>query len=271
MGKYIEFLGGWDKSDIEEKVYNAENIKLYIKYHSWTNKSLLIVHMNSILNVLENTKTDVRSSISSINLKNRLDFKELLPNTSKKCCSYINVFTIDNFIKLVNIHNSSIGSKHDVFSCFAILQAAMGLRFNNLDHLVQTSKIVIYQKNCQKCSKYSTSEHLTSACISQLKFKQSKTGSFSTYIIPNVLKCFEFVNSTNVSNLNYNLYSKFIKVNFGMTSHCLRKFLPNICIANRNTAAWRNVNNLSKFYLADFTKYGELVNLMLNHMPEIKH
>ena len=269
LNYYKHVNNKFPKSTIS-KFYNCDIIKDYIQSHKWRNKKLLVTHFSKIISSTNNQTEDVRSSNLEIDLKKRLDFQALYCNKTYNISSRggATVYKSSDIQILIEKHNNC----NNVYFCYMIVQLCTSVRFNNLNHLYKNSKCVLSKLKC-KCKRNNVCNPILPSCFQKLYFSHSKTGKFSTTIIPSALNCFLNIYRSQ-KPVDYYLYNKFIKDHISdcYTTHSLRKFVCNLSYLNDNrNVAWKsNSTTMHRFYLSENTKFCDLFSLF-NNLPEIIH
>jgi len=270
----LEFMDSIRVDFKVEKFFNIDNLVKFIHNHSWTNKKLLITHLNSILSQTANFSGDIRSSVQCINLTSRLEFKRFM--VKGKMVKTSGGFTDNHVKEVIRLHKSSNSNTKDhLITCYIFCQLSLGIRFNNVAMLNDKQKYIIKEANCTKC-RGKLCDPVTQECFKTLKFHKSKTGEYTCFIIPAAQKCLIHLANSGSKTLNLKGYNGWLKQNLdnNLSSHHIRKFITNLCILNRNTGNWKQKSNITNHYISDYTKFADLqyyldttlnVKLGLNH------
>ena len=269
MTELAEFIiSNFGKVLLEDYIYDAEVIKYFITEHRWKNKNLLLIHTSAILNQVSNMNTNLKTPQLDINLKNRLDFQDLLqPKKPKKPNQFLD---FQGLKTLICDHNEG----HNIYSCFAFLQLSLGIRFNNLSHL--TSNLHFYTPStCNLCNASEICGMTTDKCFGTITFKTSKTDKvITTHLIPQAMECYQRILNLP-SNFclvygQYNNYLKSVKIQ-DLKTHQLRKFLCNLCVAHRNTGTWASEKTMKNHYLASHIQFFEFYKCLKEAGLVLRH
>ena len=248
LDAYIKFCKNGDVNWIN-LVFSNENLLKFINEVRIVNPKIAITHLSQILSAL-NMTNDVRYNPEPITLRNRPEFGQLIVKQKRPMgFEYFNQNDID---KLVKLH--SAGSP---FACRALFQLSTGIRcsntmLNNNDHKIQWS--AHKHSPMERCPPPNDSE----GCCHTLIAK-TKTGTKKILISPEVYTCckhLEVVQSGCVSTLTRR-YNEWLQLNFGKSSHTLRKALCNLTNISRNTGFWQNTNTM-RFYVSMYARQFEL-------------
>ena len=257
-----------DSVNVKNLFYSASNVKYFIQNHPWKNKRLLTTHFTAIINFTYNSSDDLTAPQININLKDRLEFSNILLKKSdyNKKSSGANILKLVHLQKLIEIHNHS----KDINSCFMIVQTLTSIRFDNLKD-INNSNCTLTNLQCL-CSEESVCNPISETCFQKLKFSNSKTGPFEVIIIPQALGCFRRIQSLPKFNLYNGLYNKWIKekINDEYSSHSCRKFLCNLSYVHRNVASWKSLNTLKNYYMGNITQFCDLYYL-IKSLDSISH
>ena len=259
---------------LNDYFYDSDIVKDFATNHRWKNKNLLLIHLSAILNCLFNMQNDLRQPQINVNLKSRYDFQSLLPakSSKKKTTIYLSSASV---LDLINAHNtSSLGQGHNPFFCLALLQIGLGIRFNNLNHLMAGGYSLLKGTCSSCCDSDGLCELVNINCMDKISFHTSKNGhAISTYLIPQLYQCYSRVTSSKAVQVKYQDYASFLKNNISpqTTTHHLRKFLCNLCVSHRNTGTWAVESTMKNHYLASHVQFFEFYQLLLNDRIEIKH
>ena len=262
----IEFAGGWTNQDLIKTLYDTQTWVKFIRQHRWVKKSVLCIHCSDVLNQLHNNKSNLLSREININLKNKIDFLQFLPEKRIQNIGGSRIMTLDELDRLVDIHQNYNGTT----PCWAIVQISLGIRFNNLTDLSDKGKFSFKRKIC-RCEQQSTCSPLKSSCFDTIEFKQSKTGtSFVVPLTPAALKCFEQIRGTKAFSNGW--YNNWLgnNVGQGLKSHGLRKLIPNLTLGHRNTGNWKSGTVMKKHYLGKNVAFWDF-HLLLKTKPILLH
>lgn len=224
--------------------------------------------MTQIINQIHLQQSeDVRIPQIDCKLKDRADFQEFLikkkPTTNTISSSSKSSGAIpleaEYFVKMVELHKSSGCS---TFVCLVILQCMTGLRFDNVNEIHgETCEFV--RSDCA-CLGVNLCNPIKNTCIGKLKFQRSKTGPIECLLLPQAIKCFQFIKKNQKTKISLQAYNKFIKenINCNYTSHSIRKFLVNLSFSVRGSA-WASKYNFDTFYKKSQTNYVDLYFFLL--------
>ena len=272
MYEVVVFIfNNYGRVRIEDYLYDSEVVKNFIAAHRWKNKNLLLIHMSAILNSVYNSNHDLRSPQISINLKKRVDFQQFLPGKSSKRTTTL--LSNNEVLRLIQSHNDQ--KQHSPLHCFALLQLGLGIRFNNLEHLMSPKNHDIFYGSCDNCDFSGTlCGSVNADCMTKIKFRSSKVGAeITTYLIPQLHDCYYKISNLNGFSLKYGDYNNFLMATIGQNvrTHQLRKFLCNLCISHRNTGTWATEATMKNHYLAAHVQFFELYHLLLKDSILVEH
>ena len=195
----------------------------------------------------------------NLKLKNRLDFQSQI--TTKTKDNTVTAFTIQDFQKLVRIHDTAENSSK--FACMALVQCMLGQRFKECCFTQGSYEFHLSPHSRQQThDSEKTCIVPTLDCFHHVIFPTTKTGKIKVSIPPAVWSCVCFLRSSPVkynaySNSKYNQWLATTFGNENLSSHDLRRFLPNFTMLSsmsRNTASWRSSGTMSNHYLTLQTK-----------------
>ena len=158
-------------------------------------------------------------------------------------------------------HENENKHSENAYECRLIFMTLTGLRIQSSFDLNSNSTLI--EKNCKFCNKKDICEIFNRKCFHTLNIKETKTSSHSLPLLPNISPCYHFLKKcTDNTHANYQQitfdFNKKLKEEYSLTSHCLRKFLPNFFSSNSslsNTGNWTNSNTMKRHYLDRDHKY----------------
>lgn len=188
------------------------------------------------------------------------------PSVSRQSHSTHLPFTFEQFKSVLQNHQ-----QHKILECQVLLQTSLSLRMSNLFNLNENT--VFQNKCCKKCNFYGVCDILQPFCLHQVIFKETKTSQIKVPIIPQVLPCYFHLRSINqkLDSKQYEIYASFVKTNFGVKTHDLRRFLVNFhgnVKSQNNTDRWSNATcntNIDRFYLHPDSKFVELCQYLRSY------
>ena len=173
---YIDTIGGLFHPQIMNNFYQAVNLYNFIKTHRSVNKSLLITHMSQIINHSYNTTEDLRDRQINIALKLRTDFRSLIcKKTSIKSSVTLRP---EDVLQLIKTHRH----RFHPYCCYAMVQLALALRYDNVSELSDPIKFKLEPKRCI-CDASTVCNPVLISCLSVIKFARAKKGAFEVPII----------------------------------------------------------------------------------------
>lgn len=250
------------------------------------NHNVIIIHLNEALKQLAlfRKKSIQQDFCNGFNLKDRWDFKNLCKSNStlpadsrildikmfkQALKSFIREFRIKPKFSLDSsiFAPETIHSESDLFRDRYLLvrmlfQSTTGVRFQDTLGLSQTNWV---KKSCQ-CRRYRLCNIPTKECFHVFKFYSPKTKTINeTFLTPFSFELFlqlsSFVsNSKNQSETIVKKYNKYLHNNYNISSHKLRKFLPNLVTLSgseefMNTGNWKSAKCMTKHYVHNVTKF----------------
>ena len=170
------------------------------------------------------------------------------------------------FLKIPSQHRSTFDHR-------LIFLAFSGLRFQSSLDLKINSCFV--KKSCKRCKDFKVCAQPTSDCFNCIRILNTKTTEHVFPILPQAWESYQTLYSDhNNTSQRYNLisndFNKTLKEKLNLTSHSLRKFLPNLMTdfsSACNTGNWKGASgyeNMRNFYLQKNFKYVVLYT-MLRH------
>ena len=151
--------------------------------------------------------------------------------------------------------------------CRLIFQASLGARVSETCSL--RSNTVLLPKSC-KCSRNAVCNIILSSCFDKLQIKHTKTGQTEKFLLSSLHGCyFSLLHNHDYISVPES-YNQFLKSNFNITSHDVRRFLPNLhtnTLHQHNTGSWssRNLQNLNKYYLdSELAKFVALHKIFID-------
>ena len=232
----------------------------------YKNINLIITHLSEILRFLAKNKIQNFENLfctnTSFTLKDIPNISSLVSTdvNSKKNSKEIEFLNVSQLLEQLRIPENFKTTNNQRL----IFMSLSGLRLQSSMDLKKNS--VIIRKKCKKCSEFETCEFITSDCFNYVKILQTKTVEHVFPLLPQASKSYDFLrNSEENTTANYQniakLFNAFLKNAFGLTSHSLRKFLPNLMTTfsqSNNTGNWQGKageNTMKNFYLQKDFKY----------------
>ena len=245
--------------------FSKNNIKNFCNYDKCKDT---VTHLSEILrsvslNSIDNFETLFHNK--NFSLKQIPEFSDQKSLKSNKGKGEIN--TIDfEFLKIIYSRHKKFNHSqpgNDNNECRLLFLAMTGLRANSSFELQKNSEFI--KRRCSKCSGQNTCTFPTINCLDRLKINQTKTVSHEMPLLTQVQKCFHYLKSSQSNNLSHyqntmSNFNSFLKESSSskLTSHGLRKFLPNFSAnynITSNTGNWHGNKNMEKFYLHKEYKY----------------
>ena len=261
---YIEFIERIDTFSLISNFYNVNNVKNYICKHKWTNKSLLTTHFSCILNTIHNHSDDVRDRAISVNLKQRLEFQEIIQKKDKALKNGAKPFKVSDLESLINSHNKN----HNIYMCYCIIQLCTSIRYDNLNEIINPKACKVIYPNCL-CKKNTTCNIIKETCFAKICFARSKTIAIDCYLIPTAIGCYNYIVKKN-EKISYQKYSAWTK-SIGYNTNSMRKFICNFSTLNTSrNVCWKSQSVMNKHYVGAHAKFSDIYNLM-ESLPSLLH
>ena len=255
--------------------FRFQNVQRFISQSPVKNKSLLITQVSEIIKTISMHKID---DLSTVSLQPGFSLKQipvLKPSISKTSSSKegLSVISIDQFISvykshLTKDHTFAATPNHE---CRLLFQCMTGVRVSSTFNMYEN--VEYKQKVCNKC-KFSNGccAVVSSSCFPRLKILTTKTTAHELPLIPQAAPCYHLLKKYGHDNIkaSVGVYNQHLQTNFQLTSHSLRKFLPNFFINQKhlcNTGNWsRSSRVIQKHYLLPESKYLMLYSFLNNEI-----
>ena len=234
----------------------------------YKNVALIVTHLSELLKHVAKNKIENFDSVMC--LKENFTLKQI-PNiqkivgdagksqktTTKGDISFLKIEDLLGYLKISNALRSEFDHR-------VIFLALTGLRFqSSLDIKINSTYV---QKACKICSNTKICSQPTSKCFDRIKIHTTKTTEHEFPIIPQAYKSFVYLRDSKSNSSKYyaeisRKFNNHLKNRHNLTSHSLRKFLPNFVSdfsSSCNTGNWKGPSglaNMKKFYLQREFKY----------------
>jgi len=247
--------------------FDQKNVKNFLKNNT---KKDILTHLSEILKTVSLNKVQNLEKLccsKSFSLRN-------IPQISyefaskKKTTTNVNIKTLA-FQDLKNIlhshqtfdHRKEQTNAENAYECRLLFMTLTGLRIQSTFDLNSNSNF--FEKNCKNCKKKDPCLIFNRQCFQTINIKETKTSNHILPLLPNIMPCYHFLKNCDDNSLvNYQQitfeFNKKLKEEYTLTSHSLRKFLPNFFSINSsmsNTGNWTNSNTMKKHYLDKDHKY----------------
>ena len=231
----------------------------------YKNISLIITHLSELLKFIAKNKEQNFSNMfcyrENFSLKSIPNIQNLMSDSRKRSDNvdvcFLKAEDLIEYLKIPSRLRSD-------FEHRLIFLAVSGVRFQSSLDLNSNSRLD--KKLCLFCSDFNVCTHVTSKCFNYVRILNTKTTEHGFPILPQAWESFKFLQGDpfNIS-ANYTKISKDfnqrLKEKHNLTSHALRKFLPNLMTdfsSSCNTGNWQGpsgLENMKKFYLQKDFKY----------------
>lgn len=248
--------------------FKASKQKEFVLQHPYVRKATVVQHLEMGMRQLCDMRENVfdQAMSGTLSLTKRLDFKEFQlekksSTIANSTSANIKVFTVDQFIKLVHLHdNANCTDLNASHMCRAMVQSVMGFRLDETI-LEPDSFKIIYSDHQNTHNKYQLCKNPNPNCCHTITLT-TKTGVQKKCVPPQILKCIEYLikihKNKQIKKASLNkYYNDFLRDNFEVRSQHMRKLLPNHTTANssfRNTGSWKSMNIMNNHYLTEATK-----------------
>lgn len=272
LNDYIEFVCNSNhKSISEQQFFSKSNVEGFLQEQRgfYKNVAIIVTHLSETLKFIAKNKVDNFEGLMC--LRDNFSLKEI-PNIQQLISPAaaspqkrvrledVSFLRIDDFLKYIKIKNSERSS----FDHRLIFMTLTGIRFQSSLNLKDNSSFL--KRLCSKCQDIQICSQPTSDCFNRVKIFETKTTAHEFPLVPQASNSYKFLLSQPDNDSKYysvisRSFNKTLKDRHNITSHALRKFLPNFLSdfsSSNNTGNWKGnagLANMKKFYLQRDFKY----------------